>query len=92
MVAGAVRDRHGCPCLGFRSGISSTVRSGNVEHDNKPADDPGCAQGCGLPVYRIAIEAMENDGDSLRIVIRTGKIQTAVEFDIKTLLKKTDPD
>lgn len=61
-------------------------------NEDERAADPGCTQGFGAAEFRIAIEMLQLDGDALRVVIRTGKLQTAVEFDVKPLLKKPDPD
>ena len=41
----------------------------------------------GLPAFRIAIERLEIDGHVLTAVVRTGKLQTGIDFDIQVLQK-----
>jgi len=61
------------------------------ERDEKPTADPGCPQGFGAPEFQIGIDELEREGNTLRVVIRTGKLQTAVEFDLESLLKRSHP-
>jgi len=62
------------------------------DREAKPEGDANCAQGFGPPKFQIAIELMEIEADTLRIVVRTGKLQTGLEFDIRALVKKSVRD
>jgi hypothetical protein len=62
------------------------------KHEEGPAGDPSCTQMFGRPAFRIAIERLEIDGHALIVVVRTGKLQTGIDFDIQAILRKPEPE
>src|SRR5262249_21616341 len=58
------------------------------DRDDDSAGGGGRRQGLAPPPFRMAIDAMEIEADALRVVIRTGKLQTALHFDVKALFAK----
>jgi hypothetical protein len=50
-------------------------------------EDAGCNQGFGGRAFEIEIVELETDGTALRVVIKAGDVQTAVEFDVRAIIQ-----